>query len=529
MNLARRTFQAARLAVSMARQTFSATLFDGANDTGTRTSTVTFPLDSRREIRPEERRNLIKKARSLRNNLGLVRRIVNGTTRYSIGQGLIPTAATSDKKFNAAADAYFDRWAMSSTCDVANRRNFYQMQRVILKEMFIDGEVFGIQVKTDEGRCQVQLLKTERVGPPPVPLAQQDIFADGIECNDSEAPVRYNVLYRDRLTQLAQARAYSAEDVIHIFDPERIGQNRGLPWLYHGQNSLLDILDITAFEKVAVKLHSYFAAAITTPTGAAPKGVKARAAAATGADGGGTEDETRQYQTFLGGAAMPVLKKGEEIKFFTSDRPSTTFAGFIDFLVRDIAWGFGVSPEFIWAVAGMGGANTRFILQDAEWFFDEIRQLLIEVFCQRIYSWVIANGILNGELPACQDPNWHACNWQGPARASVDKGKDGRLYIELVANGMMTLEEWWSMFGKDHVKMRRKRIEEIAEDLAYCKEKGIPAGLYFRTMPGQAGVEEGSVSADTRPPDPETQARLQRLDELLERMEQIADEDRLAA
>jgi len=36
------------------------------------------------------------------------------STRSSIGQGLIPKTSTTDKKFNLAADAFFDRWAMST-------------------------------------------------------------------------------------------------------------------------------------------------------------------------------------------------------------------------------------------------------------------------------------------------------------------------------------------------------------------------------------------------------------------------------
>ena len=484
-------------AFQAARQAFSATLFDSANDLGNRTSTITFPLDSRKEIRPEERRRLIKKSRSLRNNLGLVRRLINGTTRYSLGRGLIPSAATSDKDFNVAADAYFDRWAMSTLCDVSGRMNFYQMQRVICREMFTDGEVFAGQVKDSDDRCQLQLLKTERVGPAPGGNAL-DPYEDGIECDAQNTPLSYGVLSYDARGAVRRVNT-SAEDVIHIYDPERIGQRRGLPWLYHGQNSLLDILDITAFEKAAVKLHSYFAAAITTPTGKAPNGVRQRAAAATSSGDAAADAESRQYESFLGGAAIPVLKKGEEIKFFTSDRPSLTFAGFIDFLVRDIAWGFGVSPEFIWSVAGLGGANTRFILQDSEWFFDEVRQLLIDIFCQRVYSWVSANGILNSELPMSKDPLWHACNWQGPPSLTVDRGRDGRLFIELVKNGMMSRQDWWSALGKDGLKMRRAVIDELAEDISYCQEKSVPIGYYLQSMPGQSGVAEapgGAISAE---------------------------------
>ncbi len=128
-----------------------------------------------------------------------------------------------------------------------------------------------------------------------------------------------------------------------------------MPWAYHGQNCAVDILDIRAFEKAAVKLNSYFAGAITTPTGKAPAGVRAKAAGAVGAGDGGSEVETRAYREFFGGAAIPVLKKGEEIKFFSSDRPSMSFAGFIDFLVRDIALGYGAQPELFWAAAAWAG------------------------------------------------------------------------------------------------------------------------------------------------------------------------------
>lgn len=503
------------------RQKFSA-IFDSSNDTGTRTSTFSFPLDSRKEINPVERRELIKKSRSLRNNLGLARRIINGTARYSIGKGLVPSAATSDSKFNQAADAYFDRWAMSTRCDTSNRLNFYGMQRVILREMFTDGEVFAVQARDRNKRCQLQLLKTERIGTGRIPDLDSTMN-DGIKTDSEDRPISYRILAYDRKTSLERHQDYSAEDVIHIFDPERIGQGHGLPWLYHGQNSALDILDTTALEKAAVKLHSYFAAAITTPTGKTPNGVRAKAAEATGAAGTGATDDQRQYQNFMGGAAVPVLKKGEEIKFFTSDRPSVTFAGFIDFLVRDIALGFGVTPEFIWSVAGMGGANTRFILQDAEWFFEEIRQLLIDLFCQRVYSWVIANGIVNGELPECEDDNWHACNWQGPASLTVDRGRDGRLYMELVSGGMMSRQSWWSAQGQDGLKMRKAIIDEIAEDMAYCKEKGVPYGLYFGAKPGQPGLE--SVTGDTLPSD--AKEKLEMIDELIERLrlerEELAD------
>lgn len=485
-------------AFDAARRAFSSTLFDSAGNVGIRSSTAHHPLDSRKEIRPEERRQLVRKSRSLRANFGLVRNIVNSTARYSIGRGLTPSASTSDRDFNEKADAYFNAWAMSKSCDVAGRLNFYQMQRLILRETFVDGETFNIQARRDGRGQQLQLLKTERCGGGP--SIGQSFWDDGIQVNDYDEPQSYSIISYGPPPGLEETvTQYSAEDVIHFFDPERIGQRRGLPWLYHGQNSLLDILDITAFEKAAVKLNSYFAGVITTPTGKAPVGVRGKAAAASGSEE--IDEDTRKYQEFLGGAAIPVLKKGEEMKFFSSDRPSTSFAGFIDYLVRDICLGFGVAPELVWILAGGSSADRRFVLQQSEWFFEEIRSLLIDTFCQRVRSWVIGDAILTGKVAEPSDPEWWSCEWQGPPSQTIDKGREGRLYIDLVTSGLMSRNEWWAKQGKAGLKQRRAVIDEIAEDLAYCKEKGVPSGLYYKTMPGQAGVEE-PADPGKKPPAP---------------------------
>ena len=85
--------------------------FMSSLDSGTRTTTAGMPWDSRREITRYTRLRLLQNARWLYNNMGLIKRFVQGTTRYSVGQGIMPIPATDNIQFNTYLDEYFCGWA----------------------------------------------------------------------------------------------------------------------------------------------------------------------------------------------------------------------------------------------------------------------------------------------------------------------------------------------------------------------------------------------------------------------------------
>jgi capsid protein len=99
----------------------------------------------------------------------------------------------------------------------------------------------------------------------------------------------------------------------------------------------------------------------------------------------------------------------------------------------------------------------------------------------------------------CEDPNFDSATWQTPPSLTVDRGRDGKLNIELVRNGMMSLNQYWSEQGYDPRKMREQCIREIAEDKAKCEELGVPYELYrpptMRLDPIQAQEERDAKGA----------------------------------
>ena len=89
------------------------------------------------------------------------------------------------------------------------------------------------------------------------------------------------------------------------------------------------------------------------------------------AQGQPTEVTVSQMQS----GEIPVLRKGETLTAFQGNRPSTTFQGFLEFLVREFAVGLGLPYEFIWNPQQLTGPSQRFVMGKAQRKFEERQRL----------------------------------------------------------------------------------------------------------------------------------------------------------
>ena len=473
--------------------------------TGLRTTATYLPMRELREARLMDRREAIKSSRFLRNRLGLVKALFENSARHAVAGGLSPTTQSGDTDYDLYTDELFDSVANRRTFDIREDHTFYGMQPMLLADMMCDGDCGGAKVRDENGEPRVQLFPSEALGDAGVGGSG---WKDGIQRDITGRPLRYRIL-KDTLPGAIAAGPrywdYPAAQFLHIARFDRININRPMPWLTHGKESCLDILDQTALEKAVRKINSYIAAAITTPTGEAPVGFEdaltdEQDSVTTEKRDGTTPQKnvTRTYADFLGGAAIPVLQDGEKFEFFQNSRTSMTTTDFIDWLVGDIAIGFGVRREFVWSVLGMSGPNTRLILQQTDWFFQHLQEVLISCFCQPVWESIVADALNRGKLklPKKAGANWRNVHWQGPQSMSIDKGRDGQLFETLIRSGMLSRSEWHEMSGKAGRRQRFRIMDELAEDIAYCQGKQIPLELYFGTHPGQLVTQPGKNTND---------------------------------
>jgi capsid protein len=473
-----------------------------------RGTNVTTPLNRLHDMTPQERRTSIQRSRFIVNRLGLGRALVEGCTRYSVGGGIVPYAATGDRDYDDSCNRFVDSVFESRDFDLRGELPFYEMQEVVCPAMMTDGDCGAMKVLQRDGTGrvlttpQLQLFTSEQIG--------SGLFMDtgewceGVKRNEYGRAMAYRVLQEPlpgRASSLHRGswREIPANDFMLVLDPKRVGISRGLPWTHHGHESAITMMDLKRLEESAAYLNAFFGAVITTPNGDVPEGFekelfkrrfnKTDENKSTAEEEETTTEGYRKYVNFMGGALIPVLQEGERLDMVKSERPSLTFTGFMDWLVNDIAWGFGIPPSFVWAIAGRTGPETRLTLNQADWFFQFIMRRMVSRFCKPTRDWVVTYGLLTGRINNGRPPrnaaNPFLCRWHGPRKITIDEGREGKLEMDRIAHGLGTEEEFHARRGNEGDEVARKRIQEIRRRLDWCDEEGVPPALFFGPLPGQ--------------------------------------------
>jgi capsid protein len=221
-----------------------------------------------------------------------------------------------------------------------------------------------------------------------------------------------------------------------------------------------DKKDILGFEKIGVKVSSAIGLKVTKKGSLQDNFM---GTASTTSDGVGG---TRHHEAMAGGAVL-MFEPGETAETFSSDRPSPTFTGFLEYIDRDVAVGLGVPLEFVWDASKLGGTAQRFVLQLAQTKFEE-RQRLLARNAERVRNWVIAKGINRGDIRFHQD--WWRVEWQFASKITVDVGREAQANREDYIAGLRTAKEDYAERGKS-LREARRDSEQSARDLLKRAEK----------------------------------------------------------
>lgn len=463
--------QAAFLGVSQPKASQEA--FDGARTSKARSVLPVPNLQAGRQITSYTRQKLLDNFTVIRNNMGLLRRMVSRTVDGAVGNGISPKSTTDDQEWNKAADAWFHTAAMSKTFDLENRRNFYRMQASVCADLVGPGESFTNIVIGSDGRAQFQLISPQHIRDAG---DRKKTTLDGLVLDKKTS----RVLEYCFSTEYGKAQFLSADGVLHVFDMERSGQYRGLPWCYHGITSLIDVLDLVALEKAATKIHSALAAVVKNNSGTiGTQGLLSQIVEETDLDPVTGEETKKALERMLGGQ-IPFLAKGEELQLLNSSRQSLVFAGHVDWLEMDICIGYGLHREFVKGIGDLGGANTRFVVDEAQTFFEKVGTMIIDDWSAPVRVRMLSDAMRLGLIPQCSDPMWPLkVTWQRPKRCTVDRGRDAAAMISLLDRGLISHEDYHASYGEDGAQKDLERIKEVSRQKKQVKEQSALDGTYM--------------------------------------------------
>jgi capsid protein len=481
------------------------------------------PADSTQYITSYTRYEILRKAEWLYQNFGICKLAVHGIARHTIGKGISLQCDSTDDDWNRQTEWDFEDYCITpSRFDASSRRDFYDGQQNAIEQYIWRGEFFGAHTTAANGEPQLQLFDSQEIQTPSeypanvndsstvypsgdqsgAPGSGRPRVVDGIELNDALAVQRFWVRIPGN-----RFKAIDAGEMIHFYKPERTNDLRGISHFAQAVNKLIDIHDLIKITTKSAKLHQALAVIAKQSAQIGQPGLMGRVNTLTGAAPTPGQDYTALEKVYGGGAIAYTGVDGD-VKLLTSSSPSPLVKEFItDLLMRDVCAGWGVPAEFFWNVSGLGGANTRFILSQADLFFQILADKIIYRYCRPVFFRWLQYRLDKGLLRECNDPQWaQKISWQTPARITVDNGRDGKLELQFLSNGATTLQEMYGNRGQGYRGPMRQWFHEFAEAKKIAMSEGVPeALLLWRAAPpgsgsagGQAaGAYEQETEADT--------------------------------
>jgi lambda family phage portal protein len=450
-----------------------------------------------------------------RNN-HICRKAVRTMTAQVVGCGQRAEPAAMDASgerrvaFNQRSKQIFDAWSRRVTLEPigAGGRGFASMQALAFREFALSGEFLVRFVRLTRERADeiglavplaLQFIEAERLAEDATGFGRnaKNVFR-GIEFDDDDNRVAYHI-YRHhpndpRITRhKLESEPIPADEILHVFDPERIGSQRGVTWFAPVLNEIRDTGDYKQTEMTAASIAACVTMWLETLSGSGAPTLNPNANQDT-LDLDGNKITTFQPGTFV------RLRPGEKMNGFNPMRPNTSAVEFVNFMVRGIAGGLpGVKPSTLTGDYRQASFSSERAADNDAWRETEVVQdFFAENFCQPVYERVqeaaAMAGLYDGRIGEIRRSDFR-CIWHGPVGRSIQPDTDARAASLSVSNATSSPQLEAAGVGTDW----KQNIDETAEVYEYAKSKGLPEVVCLR----MAGIDNAQAAAD---PDPEGEA-----------------------
>ncbi len=399
-----------------------------------------------------------------------------------------------DERINKAIEKQWAEWCRPENCDAAGRYSFYQFEWMASGALPESGEALFRIVRRPFGTSKVplalqmiesDLLDEDYAGKT---LNKSNEWRNGVEVDEWGRPVRYAILTRHPgdtfyLQSPASKKTHvilPAEDIIHLFLPERPGQNRGVPWFH---SVMADAHQLQGYEEAAV--------------------IRARAGASimgfvSNNDGElvGDEVENNQRVQDFSPGQWNYLMPGESVTVPDIDYPSQQYEMFVKNKVRRFASGFGCSYETISKdFSETNYSSSRLSLLEDREHWRVIQKYLIDNLHFRVFKEWLGLAVLSGELDFAdyesRPERYCHPRWTAPGFPYVDPLKEVKAYREAEQAGYMSKSQIIAQTqGGDFDDV----VAEIAREQEVARESGVKLDkdLGVQIEPEQLELELGS-------------------------------------
>jgi lambda family phage portal protein len=435
-------------------------------------------------------RDLERNNEYARKYLNLLQTNVIGDQGFNLQVKARTTNGTLDGPGNTMIENAWARWSRVGNCTVDGKMSFLDCQRLAMRMLARDGEVFVQLLNGNPYRdgFAIKMLEADWVDDQKNETLQNgNQIRMGIEINEAGQTVAYWVLSQHpgdtNFRQLGQSKKHvrvPADRMMHVYMPNRIS-NRGEPWMAAVIDSLKMLRGYREAELVAARVAASKMGVITTPSGDEYTG-----------------DATENSHTPLMNAdpgTFHQLPAGWDIKMFDPTHPTTAFADFEKAVLRGIASGLNVAYTSLSndLEATSYSSIRAGTLEDRD-NYRVLQQFMIEHFVDPIFRQWLASAMLNQSFPLPPtrfDKFADAASWRGRGWNWVDPLKEINAAVIGLNNGILSMQDVAAQYGRD--------VEETFSAIQRDKELANSYGLqmafepFGTKMPAPVVVDDGNT------------------------------------
>ena len=426
---------------------------------------------------------LVARSRDLIRNNGIASGAIQTLVDNVVGNGLKLVSIPDHRILGLDID-YLEEWARkveslwriwseSVYCDAARKLNFNSQTALIFRSVIENGEALALVLWRENSANPFatcfQLLEPDRLSNPDF-KQNSEFLRDGIEINQYGEAENYwiskyypNDYYygqgANTWQKIAAQTPFGRKLILHVHHPERIGQNRGKP-LFTSIMPLFKMLD--HYERSELKasvVNAMIAAFIETPMDSES------IAEMFGESVDDYLEKRKDWSVKLeGGSIIPVFP-GDKVSAFTPSRPNSSYAAFVENVLRHIGTGLNIPLELLMKDFSKTNYSARAALIEAWRFFNGRRSWIINYWAKPVFELWLEESVNRGLIEA---PNfyekkaaWCRCKWIGPGRGWVDPVKEAQASQIRMESGLSTLEDECASQGLDWEEVLMQRVREL--------------------------------------------------------------------
>ena len=388
-----------------------------------------------------------------------------------------------DMSGNDIVERAWKEWSQKNVCEISGRHSWIDCQQLVQEGLVRDGEVLIKHIRNADNRFgyAIQFLEPDYLDEEyNIPAKNGNRVVMGVELNQYNKPVAYHLHDGsahpyDTHGKIGGRVRVPAEDIMHIYRPERSQQTRGVPLFAPVMDKIHQLNGYAEAELVAARLSASKSMFLKTQDG-------------VGYSGDDFDGESPIMDAGEPGS-ISQLPPGVDIVTPNMDHPNSAFSDFHKAMLRSIASGLGLDYVTLSSnLESVSYSSIRAGTIESRDNYKMHQRFLIEHFANPIFREWLGLGITSGAIPFPSDRFNKFANsviFRARGYQWVDPQKEVNSAVIGLQNGFLTFSDIAQQIGGRDVEETFSTLQadlEMAEryDL---KINLMPLGLKSAAQP----------------------------------------------